>query len=154
MDLPIIFQLPNDCIGHESEIESSVKKRKLLSGADCLGISSAQTWVSSHVWEVSSFQHVPHSALFSRCSLAVHHGGAGTVHAAARAAVPQLVLPIAFDQRTSVSNLNFVVFCRVLPSKLDFNLPVPVPVLCCAVLLCQHYGPLESWNLNLAPSFL
>jgi vancomycin aglycone glucosyltransferase len=39
-----------------------------------------------------------HARLFPRCELIVHHGGAGTTHAAVRAGVPQLVVPHAFDQ--------------------------------------------------------
>ncbi len=39
-----------------------------------------------------------HRALFPRCAAIVHHGGAGTTHAAARAGVPQIVVPHAFDQ--------------------------------------------------------
>lgn len=41
---------------------------------------------------------VPHSWLFPRCSLAVHHGGAGTTGAALRAGVPSVVVPFAADQ--------------------------------------------------------
>jgi sterol 3beta-glucosyltransferase len=40
----------------------------------------------------------PHDWLFPRTSLVVHHGGAGTTHAAARAGVPSVVLPFAGDQ--------------------------------------------------------
>ncbi len=40
----------------------------------------------------------PHDRLFPRCLGVVHHGGAGTTHAAARAGVPQLVLPQILDQ--------------------------------------------------------
>ena len=40
----------------------------------------------------------PHAALFPRCLGVVHHGGAGTTHAAARAGVPQVVLPQILDQ--------------------------------------------------------
>lgn len=42
--------------------------------------------------------HVPHDWLFPRVRVAVHHGGAGTTHAAARAGVPSVVLPFAADQ--------------------------------------------------------
>lgn len=42
--------------------------------------------------------HVPHDWLFPRMSAIVHHGGAGTTHAAARAGVPSIVLPFAADQ--------------------------------------------------------
>jgi UDP:flavonoid glycosyltransferase YjiC (YdhE family) len=41
---------------------------------------------------------VPHSWLFPRCALAVHHGGAGTTGAAVRAGVPSVVVPFAADQ--------------------------------------------------------
>jgi sterol 3beta-glucosyltransferase len=41
---------------------------------------------------------VPHDWLFPRCSLLVHHGGAGTTAAGLRAGVPTLVLPRATDQ--------------------------------------------------------
>jgi UDP:flavonoid glycosyltransferase YjiC (YdhE family) len=40
----------------------------------------------------------PHDWLFPRLALVVHHGGAGTSHAAARAGVPSVVVPFAGDQ--------------------------------------------------------
>jgi vancomycin aglycone glucosyltransferase len=42
--------------------------------------------------------HVPHSRLFPRLAAIVHHGGAGTTTAAARAGVPQVVIPHVMDQ--------------------------------------------------------
>jgi vancomycin aglycone glucosyltransferase len=42
--------------------------------------------------------HEPHHRLFPRCLGVVHHGGAGTTHAAARAGIPQVVLPQILDQ--------------------------------------------------------
>lgn len=41
---------------------------------------------------------VPHGALFPRMRVVVHHGGAGTTAAAARAGVPQVVVPHVLDQ--------------------------------------------------------
>ena len=41
---------------------------------------------------------VPHPSLFHRCSAIVHHGGSGTTHTAARAGVPQVVVPHVLDQ--------------------------------------------------------
>lgn len=41
---------------------------------------------------------VPHSWLLPRCSLAVHHGGAGTTGAALRAGIPSVTVPFAADQ--------------------------------------------------------
>lgn len=40
----------------------------------------------------------PHHLLFPRCVAAVHHGGIGTTHAAARAGIPQAVMPHLLDQ--------------------------------------------------------
>lgn len=44
--------------------------------------------------------HVPHDWLFARASLVVHHGGAGTTAAAARAGVPQAIVWHMGDQPT------------------------------------------------------
>ena len=41
---------------------------------------------------------VSHAALLPRCALAVHHGGAGTTAAVARAGIPQVIVPHVFDQ--------------------------------------------------------
>ena len=41
---------------------------------------------------------VSHERLFPRLAAIVHHGGAGTTTAAARAGVPQLVVPHLVDQ--------------------------------------------------------
>ena len=40
----------------------------------------------------------PHDWLFPRVRLAVHHGGSGTTAAAARAGVPQVIVPFTADQ--------------------------------------------------------
>ena len=58
---------------------SDLKESALPEG--CLGIRS-----------------VPHALLFPKVAAAVHHGGAGTTAAAARAGVPQVIVPHLFDQ--------------------------------------------------------
>lgn len=40
----------------------------------------------------------PHAEVFSRCAVVVHHGGAGTTHAALRAGRPEVVVPHIADQ--------------------------------------------------------
>lgn len=42
---------------------------------------------------------VDHRALFARAGLVIHHGGAGTTHAACAAGVPSVVVPHVGDQR-------------------------------------------------------
>jgi sterol 3beta-glucosyltransferase len=48
--------------------------------------------------DVLTVDDVPHSLIFPRVAAAVHHGGAGTTTAAARAGVPQVLLPHILDQ--------------------------------------------------------
>jgi vancomycin aglycone glucosyltransferase len=48
-----------------------------------------------HVMAVGA---VSHARLFPRVAAVVHHGGAGTTHTAARAGVPQVVVPHLLDQ--------------------------------------------------------
>jgi len=48
--------------------------------------------------DVLTIDNVPHSLIFPRVAAAVHHGGAGTTTAAARAGVPQVLLPHILDQ--------------------------------------------------------
>lgn len=41
---------------------------------------------------------VPHATVFGQAAVAIHHGGAGTVHAAARAGTPSVLVPFLADQ--------------------------------------------------------
>jgi vancomycin aglycone glucosyltransferase len=47
---------------------------------------------------VLAVEAVSHAALFPRVAAVVHHGGAGTTTTAARAGVPQVLVPHLFDQ--------------------------------------------------------
>jgi sterol 3beta-glucosyltransferase len=49
--------------------------------------------------DVMRLGRVEHASLLPRVAGMVHHGGAGTTHAAARSGVPQLVMPFVGDQR-------------------------------------------------------
>jgi UDP:flavonoid glycosyltransferase YjiC (YdhE family) len=48
--------------------------------------------------DVFFIERAPHGALFPRCSLIVHHGGAGTTQSAVRAGRASVVIPHAADQ--------------------------------------------------------
>ena len=47
---------------------------------------------------VLAISEAPHDTLFPRVAAAVHHGGAGTTTAAARAGIPQIIVPHVLDQ--------------------------------------------------------
>lgn len=48
---------------------------------------------------------LPHARLFPRVAVVVHHGGAGTCARAARAGVPQIILPHVLDQFPAAARL-------------------------------------------------
>ena len=48
--------------------------------------------------DVLAVRDLPHGIVLPRVAAAVHHGGAGTTSAVARAGVPQVVLPHLLDQ--------------------------------------------------------
>lgn len=54
----------------------------------------------------AAIDHAPHDWLFERVSMAVHHGGAGTTHAVARAGLPSVVMPVFGDQPFWASRLQ------------------------------------------------
>jgi hypothetical protein len=73
-----------------------------------------------HVCIVEGFMPLRH--VFARCSVVVHHGGAGTVQEALRAGVPQVICPFAFDQHHWAERLAWLglgVPCPQLLSDLD-----------------------------------
>jgi vancomycin aglycone glucosyltransferase len=64
-------------------------------------ISGGWAALEAHIQEaddVITVDNVPHSLIFPKVAAAVHHGGAGTTTAAARAGVPQILLPHILDQ--------------------------------------------------------
>jgi rhamnosyltransferase subunit B len=50
--------------------------------------------------------YVPFSRVFPRCAAVVHHGGIGTCAQALAAGVPQLTMPLAFDQPDNATRVS------------------------------------------------
>lgn len=59
--------------------------------------------------------HAPHSLVFPRACVVVHHGGAGSSGQALRAGKPQLVVPVLGDQPDNAARLARLRVARVLP---------------------------------------
>jgi rhamnosyltransferase subunit B len=66
---------------------------------------------------IRSFASLPFSRLFARASLVVHHGGIGTASQALSAGVPQLIMPMAFDQHDNASRLESLGVATLLPPR-------------------------------------
>jgi UDP:flavonoid glycosyltransferase YjiC (YdhE family) len=87
---------PSGVVRGVVDVLTSLGVRGLLSeGLAGLTLDALPTAGPGRVVGVGS---IPHDLLFPRCSVVVHHGGAGTTAAAVRAGVPQVVVPHAADQ--------------------------------------------------------
>ena len=60
--------------------------------------------------------YVPFSAVFPRAAAVVHHGGIGTTAQALAAGVPQVVMPMSFDQPDNAERLRKLGVARVVPA--------------------------------------
>ena len=93
-------------IGFGSMTDSCPQKtsRLLVEAVAVLGVRAiiAKGWagLGAEVCakNIKMIGHVPHARLFPKMAAVIHHGGAGTVYAAARAGVPQVVVPHILDQ--------------------------------------------------------
>ena len=90
--------------------------------------------------QIFFLRHAPHDGLFPLMSAAVHHGGAGTVAAAARAGIPSVVVPFFGDQ-------PFWAHCLtrqgVAPPALERK-KLTADVLASALTVTQHQSMLRA----------
>jgi rhamnosyltransferase subunit B len=63
-------------------------------------------------------RYVPFSRVLPRCAAVVHHGGIGTCAQALAAGIPQIVMPLGFDQPDNAARLERLgVGCWIVPSQ-------------------------------------
>jgi vancomycin aglycone glucosyltransferase len=82
-----------DLWSHAVDAAHAVGRRLILAGG-WAGLDRHVTDAD----EVLAVRAVSHEAVLPRVAVAIHHGGAGTTTAAARAGVPQVILPHILDQ--------------------------------------------------------
>lgn len=66
---------------------------------------------------VAHFEYAPFSLVFPRAKVVVHHGGIGTTAQALAAGVPQLIMPLAFDQPDNALRVRRLGVGTLLPPK-------------------------------------
>jgi rhamnosyltransferase subunit B len=66
---------------------------------------------------VRAFPYLPYSKIFPRAAAVVHQAGIGTLAQAMRAGLPQLMLPVAFDQPDNARRAAALGVGRVLPFR-------------------------------------
>jgi UDP:flavonoid glycosyltransferase YjiC (YdhE family) len=67
--------------------------------------------------EIRHVKYAPFSRLLPRCASIVHHGGIGTSSQALAAGVPQLAMPMGFDQADNAARLKGLGVAEVLPAQ-------------------------------------
>jgi len=68
--------------------------------------------------QVKHFDYVPFSYLLPRAAAVVHHAGTGTAALCMKAGVPQVVMPMAYDQPDFANHLlDLGVAARIIPRK-------------------------------------
>jgi sterol 3beta-glucosyltransferase/vancomycin aglycone glucosyltransferase len=91
---PIVVTFGSMAGAPEGELSAAI--RAMLDGGRRVVVQGGAADTSPNLLRVGA---VDHRALFPRASLVVHHGGAGTTHAAVAAGVPSVVVPHVGDQR-------------------------------------------------------
>jgi vancomycin aglycone glucosyltransferase len=90
--------------GSMPDPDPAATTERLLAAIDALGCRAlisrgwAELGAVALPENVMAVGAVSHARLFPRVAAVVHHGGAGTTHTAARAGVPQVVIPHVLDQ--------------------------------------------------------
>jgi len=82
-----------ELVGQAVAAVRAVGRRGVIAG----GWAALDTHVKQ-AGDLITVDNVPHGLIFPRVAAAIHHGGAGTTTAAARAGISQVVLPHILDQ--------------------------------------------------------
>ena len=85
-------------------------------GAACDGVEGDAIDACSA--DVFHMHEAPHDWLLPRCAVVLHHGGAGTCHAALHAGTPQVLCPLQYDQPFWAQRMNSL---GVAPPPLEID---------------------------------
>jgi UDP:flavonoid glycosyltransferase YjiC (YdhE family) len=117
-DPPIVFTLGSAAVAAAGDFFSqSVEAARLLGRRAVLltGGDTGKQATSRTSREVIEVRYAPHSAVFPRACVNVHHGGIGTTAEAMRAARPMLVVPYTHDQPDHAHRLKKIGVARIIP---------------------------------------
>ncbi len=104
-DTPIVFT-PGSGNLHAHAYFLAAQKAALRLGRRAIFLTPYREQVPQHLPDSLFWQdYVPLSSLLPHAALLVHHGGIGTTAEALDAGVPQLVVPLAFDQFDNAARL-------------------------------------------------
>lgn len=105
-DAPIVFT-PGSAMVHGREFfQAAMEACQLLGRRGVLLTRYPEQLPPALPPSVRHFDFVPFSALLPRAAALVHHGGIGTLSQGLAAGVPQLIMPMSFDQPDNARRLQ------------------------------------------------
>jgi rhamnosyltransferase subunit B len=98
---PVVFTLGSSAVwnpGNFFEVAREAVKRLDLRAILLVGENFDKERMKDFGGKTMTCRYVPHSQIFHRASVIVHHGGIGTVGQALRGGRPQIIVPFSHDQ--------------------------------------------------------
>lgn len=116
-EAPIVFT-PGSAMAHgQAFFQAAVEACQLLGRRGILLTKYPQELPATLPADVRHFSFVPFSQLLPRAAAVVHHGGIGSSAQGLAAGLPQLLMPMAFDQPDNASRLKRLGVAESLPPK-------------------------------------
>jgi UDP:flavonoid glycosyltransferase YjiC (YdhE family) len=114
---PIVFT-PGSAMRHgESFFRTAVEVCRLLGRRGVLLTRYREQLPTSLPENVCHFDYLPLSRLLPHCAAIVHHGGIGTTAQAFACGIPQLIIPMAFDQPDNAARAERLGVARSLSPR-------------------------------------
>ena len=105
-EAPVVFT-PGSAMRHSSEFFAACVEACRIIGIRGVLISPFRDQLSHDLPPfIQVIDSIPFSRLFTRAAAIVHHGGIGTSSQALFAAIPQVIMPMAFDQHDNADRLE------------------------------------------------
>ena len=105
-EAPVVFT-PGSAMRHSSEFFAACVEACRIIGTRGVLISPFRDQLSRELPPyIQVIDSIPFSRLFTRAAAIVHHGGIGTSSQALSAAIPQVIMPMAFDQHDNADRLE------------------------------------------------
>jgi UDP:flavonoid glycosyltransferase YjiC (YdhE family) len=116
-DPPVVFT-PGSAMRHGQDFFAAAVEACRLLGRRGLLLSRFCEHVPKYLPDtVRHFAYVPFSQILPRAAALVHHGGIGTTAQGLAAGVPQLLMPLAYDQPDNAARLRRLGVGLALPQR-------------------------------------
>lgn len=113
-DAPVVFTFGTG-VGHVQEVFAKAVTALEQIGRRGIFVTKFPQNLPQDVGNSLTVPYVDFSALLPRVALVVHHGGIGTAAQALRAGIPQVIVPLAFDQPDNAYRLKSLGLAEFVP---------------------------------------